>query len=522
MQALLAKLGNIVGADKLVTDTEECRYYSQDVYSEGAVAAAVIAPANTEQLAAAVKAAVEAGHAVVARGGGMSYTRGYVPAEANSIVVDMSRMNRIIEINREDMYVTVETGVTWEALHQALEGTGLRTPYWGTLSGRFATVGGGLSQNSVFWGSGRYGSAVDSVISMQVVLADGTVLNTGSAAQLNATPFFRHYGPDLTGVFCCDCGALGFKATATLRLIPAIDARAYGSFAFEDYPGMAAAMSEIARLDLADECFGFDPYLQSARMKRESMAADAKKFIGALKSAGGVGAALKQGAKMAVAGRGFMDDVKWSFHVMIEDRSDAAAKARLQEIRSIVSKNQGRELADSIPRLVRANPFGPVNNMLGPEGERWVPVHGLVPHSRAKSTLDAIEALFAKHRASMEAFDIHTGYLLATVSTNCFVIEPVFFWPEEWMEVHRRSVEADHLKRLKGFAANPEASAVVTQIRNELLELLKQAGAVHLQIGKSYLYREGLQAEAHDLVSAIKQKVDPANRINPGALGLFT
>lgn len=281
-------------------------------------------------------------------------------------------------------------------------------------------------------------------------------------------------------------------------------------------------MSETSRQDLADECFGFDPYLQSVRMKRESMASDAKKFIGALKASGGVGAALKQGAKMALAGRGFMDDVKWSFSVMIEDRSDAAAQSRLQDIRSIVAKNQGRQPADSIPRLLRANPFGPVNNMLGPEGERWAPVHGLVPHSRVKPTLVAIEALFEKHRASMDKFGIHTGYLLATVSTNCFVIEPVFFWPEEWMEIHRRSVDANHLKRLKGFAANPEASAAVAQIRSELLELFKQAGAVHLQIGKSYLYREGLQAEAYRLVQAIKQQVDPTNRINPGALGLLT
>jgi FAD/FMN-containing dehydrogenase len=377
-----------------------------------------------------------------------------------------------------------------------------------------------LSQNSIFWGSGRHGSAADSVLSLEVVLADGSVLNTGSAAQVNASPFFRHYGPDLTGIFTCDCGALGFKATATLKLMPESDARAYGSFAFEDYPQMAAAMSEISRRELADECFGFDPYLQSVRMKRESMAADAKKFIGALKAAGGVGAALKEGAKMAVAGRGFMDDVKWSFHTMIEDRSDAAAKARLQEIRKIVEANKGRELADSIPRLVRANPFGPVNNMLGAEGERWAPVHGLVPHSKASSTIDAIEALLEQNRAEMESLDIHTGYLLATVSTNCFVIEPVFFWPEQWLEIHRRSVDADHLKRLKESAANPQATAAVARIRGELIALLKDAGAVHLQVAKSYLYKDGLQSDSYDLLRSIKQAVDPANRVNPGALGL--
>ncbi len=519
MQVLLEQLGSLVGEGGITTDALECAYFSQDVYCEDVHAAAVVSPENTRQLAEVVKAATAAGHAVLARGGGMSYTKGFVPVEANSILIDMSRMNRVLEINREDMYVTVEAGASWEKLYKALEGTGLRTPFWGTLSGRYATVGGGLSQNSIFWGSGRYGSAADSVLSLEVVLADGTIIHTGAAAQNHANPFFRHFGPDLTGIFTGDCGALGFKTTLTLRLIPVSEAHAYGSFAFETYAEMAAAMSEISRRQLADECFGFDPYLQGQRMKRESMAEDARKFIGALKAAGGVGAALKQGAKMAVAGRGFMDDVKWSFHVMIEDRSDAAANDRLQAVRDIVKRNQGRELADSIPRLVRANPFGPVNNMLGPDGERWVPVHGLVPHSKVRAAMDAIEALFAGHGDLMQEHDIHAGYLLATVSSNCFVVEPVFFWPEELMEIHRRAVDADHLKRLKGFAANPAASAAVAKIRKDLVELLSEMGAVHLQIGKSYLYREGIQPESYALVQAIKQTVDPNNRVNPGALG---
>lgn len=520
MPSLLDQLRILVGPDQFTTDALECRYFAQDVYAQGFPAAAVVAPEDTRQLAEVVRVATAAGRAVIPRGGGMSYTRGYVPSEESSILVDLSRMNRVLEINREDMYVRVQAGTTWETLHKALDGTGLRTPYWGTLSGRFSTVGGGLSQNSIFWGSGRYGSAADSVVSLEVVLADGTLLNTGSAAQVNSSPFFRHYGPDLTGLFTSDCGALGFKATVTLRLIPVPDAHAYGSYAFEGHAGMMAAMSEISRSGLADECFGFDPLLQSVRMKRQSLKDDAQKFVGALKAAGGVGAAIRQGAKMAVAGRSFMDDVKWSFHVMIEDRVDAAARARLEAVARIVKHHHGRELADSIPRLVRANPFGPLNNMLGAEGERWAPVHGLVPHSKASSVMDAIEALFGRHRDDTRRLGIETGYLLATVSTNCFVIEPVFFWPDEWMEIHRRTIDADYLQGLKGFAANPEANSTVAQIRGELLQVLSEHGAVHLQIGKSYLYREGLQPESFALVQAIKRIVDPHNRVNPGALGL--
>jgi len=111
------------------------------------------------------------------------------------------------------VYVTCEAGVTWKQLYEALSETGLRTPFWGTLSGIHATVGGGASQNCAFWGSGRYGAGADSIVGLEVVLADGTVLNTGAAAQTNSDPFFRHYGPDLTGLFCGDTGAFGFKTS---------------------------------------------------------------------------------------------------------------------------------------------------------------------------------------------------------------------------------------------------------------------------------------------------------------------
>lgn len=520
MRTLVEKLRTTLGADNVTTDALECEYYSQDVYSANYSAAAVVSPGNREELAAVVRESTEAGVAVIARGGGMSYTGGFVPAEENSVVVDMSRMNRVLEVNQEDMYITVEGGTTWAAMNAALGGTGLRTPYWGPLSGLYATIGGSLSQNSIFFGSGRHGSSADSVIGMEIVLADGSILNTGSASQQNATPFYRHFGPDLTGLFTGDCGALGFKATATLRLIPEMAARAFGSFAFENYADTFAAMSEIARHDIVTECFGFDPYLQKQRMKRESLSTDFKKLSGVLKSAGGVGKAIRDGAKMAIAGRHFMDDVKWSFHVMIEAHTETSAQACLEKALEIVQKHNGRELPDSIPRLVRANPFGPVNNMLGPEGERWVPVHALLPHSRAKEAMDRVEALFDQNREALKENNINVGYLLATVSTNCFVIEPVFFWPDELMEIHRRSVQPEHLKRLKTFPKNRLAREAVARVRGQLAELFAEIGAVHLQIGKSYRYREGLRPESFELVQSLKKLLDPGNRVNPGSLGL--
>ena len=64
---------------------------------------------------------------------------------------------------------------------------------------------------------------------------------------------------------------------------------------------------------------------------------------------------------------------------------------------AIAERFGGRAIENSIPKIMRANPFPPVNSMVGPEGERWVPVHGFLPHSRLVEAWSRIQALFADH-----------------------------------------------------------------------------------------------------------------------------
>lgn len=517
---LIEELGALLSAERVLTDERSVCLYAQDVYTKDLPALAVVRPDDTGELAALVAAVTGAGHAIIARGGGMSYTSGYVPKEHGSVIVDMRNMNRVLEINTEDMYVTVQAGCTWHALHLALRDSGCRTPFWGTLSGIHATVGGGVSQNSIFWGSGRHGSAADSVISLEVVLADGSVICTGANARENSAPFCRNYGPDLTGLFSCDTGALGLKATVTLRLIPSLDHHAFLSFDFADYPQLVLAMSEISRLSLADECFAFDPFLQAVRMQRESIASDIKRLAGVMKSGKSVLGALKDGVRVAVAGRGFMKDVQYSAHFMIDERTESAAKDCADKIREICAERGSKEIENSIPTILRANPFTPLNNMIGPNGERWAPVHTLVPHSKALSAMAAIKAVFERNKRALDQHGIGVGFLLATVSTNIFVIEPVFFTPDALNEIHKATVEEQVLKNISGFAANPVAAETTARIRKELIDVFLEIGGIHMQIGKAYPYREGLRPESWRLVEAVKDAVDPHRRVNPGSLGL--
>jgi FAD/FMN-containing dehydrogenase len=512
MPGVLDALAHETDVATVVTDPAELAFHALDVYAEGAPLAAVLRPADVDALSRCVRRLAEAGVPLVARGGGLSYTDAYLATRPQSVLVDTSRLDRIVEINAGDRYVVVEAGVTWAALDAALAPHGLRTPYWGPLSGLRATVGGALSQGSVFLGSGLHGSVGDSVLGIEVVTADGALLRTGSAASGNSPPFLRYFGPDLTGLFVGDAGSLGIKARASLRLLPRPAVVDYLSFQYDDAASMLAAMAEVSRHALASECFGFDPVLAQMRMKRASLAADAKTLAQVVKKAG-----LVEGLKLVAAGRNFLDPAKFSAHVAVEGDSEAAVAARLVAARRALSAG-GTEVDNAIPKVLRSQPFTPPNNMLGPAGERWVPVHGIVPHSRAQATHAAVEALFARERDTLRAHRVEVSYLFTTVAQQGTLIEPVFYWPDAHTAYHKRMVEPEHLRRCGEPGVDPAARALVARLKSEVAALLRAHGATHFQLGKFYAYREGRDAAALALFDALKAHLDPRGLMNPGAL----
>ncbi len=499
-------------ADTLITDAEECAFYAEDVFTAGPAPFAVFRPANIDELSAGMRLAAEEGLAIVPRGGGMSYTSGYVAPEAGALIVDLGRMDRILKVDETDMTVTVEAGVSWGALYAELHPRGLRTPLWGSLSGIKASVGGGMSQNGLFWGAAR-GTMAGAALSFDVVLADGSVVGTGNG-------FLRPYGPDLTGLFAADAGAFGVKAHITLSLIREAEGLTYGSFAFDAPPQYCAAMSEIARSGLASESFGFDPFLQAQRMKRDSLATDAKALVGMMKSQGGFWKGLKEGAKVVAAGRSFLDDAKFSIHLIAEGLTQGEADERMARIGRIVADHGGRAVENTIPKVLRANPFPPVNSMVGPDGERWVPVHGIVRHSKALGVIEAITALYEANAVDMDRLGVGAGYMFLTVAQTGFLIEPVFYWPDALGEIHRRSVEPAHWAKLKRFPADADARALVEKLRKGVIDIFGRVGGMHFQIGRTYPLKAGTDPRGWSILEALKTEVDPHGRMNPGALGL--
>ena len=514
---ILSGFNDIVGAEHVITDPDELRYYSQDVYRSFETALAVIQPENVQQLRAAVSLCRENSLHVVARGGGMSYTDSYLHSADRGISIDMRRMNRIIDINTQDLIATVECGCTWQQLNEALAPHGLRPPYWGPLSGARATVGGALSQNSVFWGATSHGTAAESVLGLDVVLADGELLPTGGRAKNAGVPFMRYDGPDLTGLFIGDSGALGLKAVATLRLVRIPEVVQYASFSFETHQQICAAMSEVGRRGLAAECYGFDPFLQNSRVLGgdTDVVEDVKTLARVAGKSG-----LKESIKIAASGRRFVKKVQWGLHVHVEDRCEAGADHAMAEIRRIVEQHSSVEIPNSLPTIVGAYPFPPTNSMAGPDGERWVPIHGKVGHSQAVETIDEIQALYARNKAILDKYSIQTGYLICTVGNTAFLVEPVYYWPDELNEVHRRNVEPEVLKGFTPAPPNPAARAEVERIRNEVRDIFLARGAIHFQIGKYYPYRDSRQPAAWEMLTRIKDLLDKQGVINPGQLGL--
>lgn len=518
---LARSLVQALGPDALVLADDRRILFSQDIWTRAATPVdLVIVPRDKQALATAVTLAAAAGVTLLPRGGGMSYTAGYVSEATPAALLDLSAMNRVLSVDAANMRVTVEAGCTWKTLYETLRPLGLRTPFWGPLSGLSSTVGGGLSQQNAYFSAGTYGTTSESVIGLTVVLADGTLLTTGARRPQDGQPFYRFYGPDLRGLFSGDCGAFGIKAEITLRLIPLPAHEGYLSFSFADRDPWLAALADMARSGIPADTCGFDPELARLRLKRASLLSDVKALGNVIAKQKSLLGGVKEAAKIALAGRSFIPDESYSLHLAVEGRGEAAVAADLAALRAIAARHGGREVENTIPKVLRAQPFTPLNNVLGPGGERWVPVHGIVAMGDAQAAFAAVEAVFAGLKPEFDAMGVTFGYMLTCMSTNGFLIEPVFFWPEARDSLHEATVEPGMLARLPTLPANPAATALVARARKAVIAALQPFGAAHFQVGRTYPLAQDADPAAFALLRAVKAVVDPQGRLNPGATGL--
>lgn len=516
---LIEALGRIVGRDGLLLDEEDRRFHSTDIFRHVELPVAVVRPASVAMLRAVVAACAAARAPVVVRGGGASYTDGYTHALPGGITIDTSLL-KAIAIDEADAVVTVEAGVTWAELRDALMPRGWRTPFWGPYSGLMATIAGSMSQNSVSHGTGMWGVSAESAVGFDIVTGTGELLSTGTGGSRGGTPFFRYFGPDMAGLFTGDCGALGVKARVTLKMIRRHEAFETASFSFESFESLHAAMRAVAVECLDDENFALDATLQQGQLgKQEGVGAKAGIAMSVMKSATSFGSGVKSLARMAVAGDRALRAAPFVLHYIADGIDPAEARSRIGAIRRL-AKAHGEEIANTVPTVVRSMPFAPFHNTLGPRGERWVPFHAQLAHSAVLPFHRALERYWEANRAELETHAITSGRMFMSVGPNAFIYEPTLYWPDARSIYHERVVPAEHLASVSTFPANEAARAVVTRMKGEIIALMHAHGASHFQIGRVYPYLDGRNAAAVALLRAIKAALDPHAILNPGALGL--
>jgi glycolate oxidase len=223
----------------VLVDEERVEPYGQDALKEKFPPEAVVLPERAEEVSAILRLANERGFPVTARGGGVGYTGGAVPVEGG-IVVGTDRMNRIREINADDLYVVSEPGVTTYTLQQAVEAEGLFYPP-DPASYKNSYIGGNIAENAGGIRSAKYGVTKHYVLGLEVVLPTGEIVRAGGRTSKNVVGF------DLTGLMCGSEGMLGIITEATLRLLPLPEATRTVRATFRTMKTACACVQEFTR-----------------------------------------------------------------------------------------------------------------------------------------------------------------------------------------------------------------------------------------------------------------------------------
>ena len=205
------RLIKIVGKEHVLFTPEDLATYGYDATFEESSPEVVVLPDSTEQVSQVLRLAHELKLPVITRGMGSGLAAGAVPL-TGGLVLALTRMNSVLEIDRENAIVHVQAGVVTADLQTAVEKVDLFYPP-DPGSVRHSTIGGNIACNSGGPRCLKYGVTRDYVLGLTVVLADGRVLRTGGKTIKDVT------GYDLVGLFTGSEGTLGVVTEALLRLI---------------------------------------------------------------------------------------------------------------------------------------------------------------------------------------------------------------------------------------------------------------------------------------------------------------
>ena len=250
---LIEAIAAVVGSDGLLVGAAAAPYCKDWRGRYVGTAIAVVFPADTQQVSAVVKLCADNNISIVPQGGNTSLCGASVPLAdgTKQVVVNLSRMDRIRNVDATDYTMTVEAGCKLASLYEAAEQANRLFPLGLTAIAPHCKIGGNLSTNAGGIGVLRYGSARDMVLGLEVVLPDGRIWNGLRRLRKDNT------GYDLKHLFVGAEGTLGIITAAVLKLYPRPRSVATACIAVRD-PAAAVALLSHLRATCGDKITGFE------------------------------------------------------------------------------------------------------------------------------------------------------------------------------------------------------------------------------------------------------------------------
>ncbi|HET9392307.1 MAG TPA: FAD-linked oxidase C-terminal domain-containing protein [Candidatus Rubrimentiphilum sp.] len=230
---LQQRLIEALGTDAVKTAPEDLAVYAFDAYSQGVMPAAVVLPASTREVAAAVKIANDCGEPVIPRGAGTGLCGGAIPARGG-VIFSFARMNRVLEVDARNRRARVQPGLINLDLSKHVAKAGMfYAP--DPSSQKVSTIGGNIGTNAGGPHCLSYGTTVNHVLELEIVDENGDVILTS----------LDDIGYDLTGVLVGSEGTLGIVTSAWVRLLRQPETVRVWLAAFDDVHAASAAVTGI-------------------------------------------------------------------------------------------------------------------------------------------------------------------------------------------------------------------------------------------------------------------------------------
>jgi glycolate oxidase len=453
---LIKQLVKTLGQANVLNTPEDLVVYSYDgTFAEG-LPDAIVLPETTEQVSQVVRLAAETRTPIVPRGMGSGLAAGSVPMPAGGIVLCLTRMNRILEIDTENATVRVEAGVITADLQTAVEKLDLFYPP-DPSSIRHSTIGGNVACNAGGPHCLKYGVTGDYVLGLTVVLADGRILKTGQKTIKDVT------GYDLNGLLTGSEGTLGLVTEVLLRLV-------------------------------AKPCF-----TQTALVEFNSLV-DASHTVNAILQAGIVPAALELMDQTAIAcieeamHLGLQTDVAASLIIETDGTDDQTVMREIEAAAGICQANGARSVKMAKNEAERNNLWN-ARRSISPALARLAPnklgEDITVPRSAIPEVVERLRLISSKYDLPIAIFG-HAGD--GNLHPNILFDKRQ---PEQWKKAEQMVAEIFAAALVVGGTLSGEHGVGVLK-RPYLMQAL---GSVSVDVQRH-----------------IKQALDPLNILNPGKI----